>query len=33
VILPPSPSIEALLANGIYIRRKLIEAVLKDAGE
>jgi len=27
------PLIDALLANGIYIRRELIEAVLKDAGE
>ena len=27
------PSIEALVANGIYIRPELVDAVLKDAGE
>ena len=27
------PHLEALIANGIYIRKELIEAVLKEAGE
>jgi predicted nucleic acid-binding protein len=27
------PHIDALIENGIYIRRELIDAVLKDAGE
>lgn len=27
------PSLDALVANGIYIRRELIEAALKQAGE
>lgn len=27
------PHLETLIANGIYIRKELIEAVLKDAGE
>ncbi len=33
LILAVKPHLEALMANGIYIHRSLVDAVLKDVGE
>jgi len=33
VVADSGPLIEALIQNGIYIRRQLVDAVLNDAGE